>query len=140
MTSVSQRRKVLIVEDEPSIQSLLHNLIEKLGCENTAATNGQQALAMISRKEFDAVLLDLRCSNLRPEEVVTGIHEIRPSLVGRILVITGEVSDAKTLDLIERHFLLPIPYSRLLQDLVGRLRALLRIVPSPNRREIPNRQ
>lgn len=133
MITVSQRRKVLIIEDEPSIRNLLHHLVEKLGCENAAVTDGQQALAMISRKEFDAVLLDLRCSNLQPDDVVAGIHGMRPSLIGRILVITGEVSDAKTLDLIDRHFLLPIPHTRLLQDLVSRLRVLLRIAPSPNR-------
>jgi DNA-binding response OmpR family regulator len=139
MTSVSQRRKVLIIEDEPSIRKLLHALVEKLGCENAVATDGQQALAMISRKEFDAVLLDLRCSSLQPDNVVAEIYEMRPSLIGRILVITGEVSDAKTLDLIERHFLLEVPHTRLLQDLVARLRVLLRLAPSPNRAAIPNR-
>lgn len=128
--SVSQRRRVLTIEDKPSIGDLLHTVIENIGCENTVAVNGPQALAAISRKEFDAVLLDLRCSSLQAEEVVAGIYDIRPSLVGRILVITGEVSDQETLDLIERHFLLPMPYKRVLQDLASRLRALLRIVPS----------
>lgn len=132
MSASAQRRKVLIVEDEPSIRNILSSLVAGLGCDGDIANSGQQALAMIMREKFDAVLLDLRCPNLPAEEVVSQIQEIRPSLIGRVLVITGEVADAKTMELIERYFLLQVPRNRLLQDLRGWLRALLRIAPSPN--------
>ncbi|MEJ2008661.1 MAG: hypothetical protein P8Z30_10990 [Acidobacteriota bacterium] len=132
MTSASQNRKVLLIEGEPAASDLLRVLMDKLGCRGELAANGQQALAMVDRKDYDAVLLDLRSSNLPPEDVVSGIHEIRPSLIGRVLVITGEVDDRDTLDLVERYFLLQIRRSRLINDLVGRLRALLRIAPSPS--------
>ena len=123
-------RKVLLIESEPVARDVLRLLMKKLGCEGEVATDGQQALSMVSRNDFDAVLLDLRSSALPPEEVVAGIHDIRPSLVGRVLVITGEVDDSATLDLVERYFLLQIRRSRLINDLVGRLRALLRISPA----------
>lgn len=129
----SKGRKVLLVEGEPVAREVLRVLVKNLGCEGEVAADGQQALAMVSSEDFDAVLLDLRSSSLPPEEVVSGIHDIRPSLVGRVLVITGEVDDRLTLDLIERYFLLRVRYSRVLFDLVGRLRALLRIAPSPSR-------
>lgn len=132
MITTAQDRKILLVEGEQGAGELIHALLRKLGCEGEVVADGQQALAMVSRNDFDAVLLDLRSSNLPPEEVVSGIHEIRPSLVGRVLVITGEVDDHETLDLVERYFLLEIPQSHLIQDLVGRLRALLRIAPSPS--------
>lgn len=128
----SKCRKVLLVEGEPVSRELLRVLVRNLGCEGEVAADGRQALAMVSLEDFDAVLLDLRSSSLPPEEVVSGIHDMRPSLVGRVLVITGEVDDHATLDLIERYFLLRIRQSRLLFDVVGRLRALLRIAPSPS--------
>jgi DNA-binding response OmpR family regulator len=131
MAAASQDRRVLLIEGEPSVGEVLRVLLNKLGCRGEVAVNGQQALAMVSRNDFDAVLLDLRSSSLPPEEVVSGIHDIRPSLVGRVLVITGEVDDHQTLELVERYFLLQIPRSRLINDLVGRLRALLRIAPLP---------
>jgi len=132
MTSGPQDRKVLLVEGEAAASDLLRVLVNKLGCRGELVTNGQQALAMVNRRDYDAVLLDLRSSTLPPEDVVSGIHEIRPSLIGRVLVITGEVDDRETLDLVERYFLLQIRRSRLINDLVGRLRALLRIAPSPS--------
>lgn len=132
MKTSSKDRKVLLIEGEPVARELLRVLIKNLGCHGEVAADGQQALAMVSSEDFDAVLLDLRSSSLPPEEVVAGIHDIRPSLVGRVLVITGEVDDHSTLDLIERFFLLRIRQSRVISDLVGRLRALLQIAPSPS--------
>jgi len=132
-TTNAKDRKVLLIEGEPASGEVLRSLLQKMGCQEELAADGQQALAMVSSGDFDAVLLDLRSSNLPPEEVVAGIHDIRPSLVGRVLVITGEVDDGETLDLVERYFLLQIRQNRLFKDLVGRLRALLRISPSPSR-------
>lgn len=132
MKTGSKVRKVLLIEGEPVARELLRVLVKNLGCQGQVAVDGQQALSMVSSEDFDAVLLDLRSSSLPPEEVVSGIHDIRPSLVGRVLVITGEVDDHSTLELIERYFLLRVRQSRVLSDLVGRLRALLGIAPSPS--------
>ena len=85
-------RKVLIIEDEPSVRNTLYSLLASLGFDGDAAHSAQQALAMVSREQFDAVLIDLRCSDALTEEVVSGIHRIRPSLIGHALVVTGEVA------------------------------------------------
>ena len=132
MKNSSYHRKVLLIESEPVARDALRVLINDLGCQGEVADDGHEALALIRRKDFDAVLLDLRSSSLPPEEVVSGIHDIRPSLVGRVLVITCEVADSSTLELIERYFLLQIRQSRLTFDLAGRLRALLRLCPVPS--------
>lgn len=129
MKSSSHNRKVLFIEHEPVVRSLLSVLLSELGCKGEVAANGQQALAMLRQRDFDAVLLDLRSSDTSPEEVVSGIHEIQPSLIGRVLVITAEVDERETLDLVERYFLLKIPRKRLAENLAGCLRALLCIPP-----------
>ncbi|MFB3923979.1 MAG: response regulator [Terriglobia bacterium] len=125
------QRKVLIIEDEPSIRNALFVLLAGLGCEGDVAYTGQQALAMISREKFDAVLLDLRCSNAPAEEVVSQITELRPNLVGRVLVITGEVTDEQTMDLLSRHLLPSVPRNRLMPELWGQLRGILDINHKP---------
>ena len=130
MKAAIKDRKVLLIEDEPVAREILRVLVNNLGCEGEVASDGREALAMVRRKGFDAVLLDLRSSALPPEDVVSGIHDMRPSLMGRVLVITGEVDDLQTFELVERYFLLQIRRSRLFNDLVGRLRALLRIAPT----------
>ena len=131
MRSGSKARKILLVQNEPATRDVLRVLVNNLGCQGEVAVDGPQALAMVGSQEFDAVLLDLRSSALPLEEVVSGIHDIRPALVGRVLVITGEVDDETTFDLIERYFLLQVRQSQLIFNLAGRLRALLQIAPMP---------
>ena len=93
------RRKVLIVEDDSAIQKLLMALLA-LGGEVPRVS--EQSLAKISRELFDSVILDLRCSGTPPADARSGVQEIRPTLVGRVLVITGQVGDPDTLESIAR--------------------------------------
>ena len=87
MASIAPRRKILILEDEPSMRNVLYVLLAGLGYDGEAASDARQALAKVSRDQFDAVLLDLRSSQLPLEEMVGAITELRPNLVGRVLVI-----------------------------------------------------
>lgn len=118
------RRKVLIVEDDLSISNLLYVLLEGLNYDGEVAMGGRQALAMIERDSFDAILLDLRYSNLSAKQWVSRIAEIQPSLLDRVLVITGEVADPNVVDLLERHCLPHVPQNRLMEDLHQRLLSL----------------
>ena len=131
MSPQAPRRKVLIVEDEPSIRNVLYVLLAGLGCDGDVASGGKMALSMIRQESFDAVLLDLRCSQLPAEEMVAQIKELRPNLVGRVLVITGEVTDPRTLEVIERNCLPHVPRNRVIEELWERLRNLLGLSRSP---------
>ena len=125
LPSTSSRRKVLIIEDEPSIRNVLYVLLAGLGCDGDVAHDTQKALSMIRKDRFDAVLLDLRAAHLPPEEMVSAIAELRPSLLGRVLVITGELSDPDTLAILERCAVPHVPRSRVARDLWGHMQTLL---------------
>jgi two-component system response regulator PilR (NtrC family) len=131
VTPLPARRKVLVVEDEPSIRNVLYVLLAGLGCDGDVASDSERALTMIREDRFDAVLLDLRSSRLPPEEFVSAITELRPSLLGRVLVITGEVSDTKTLEMLERRALPHVPRSRVKSDLWRTMRLVLGMNPVP---------
>jgi DNA-binding response OmpR family regulator len=126
------QRKILILEEDPSLRNALLTLLAGIGCEADVVYSGNQAIEIIRNEKFDAVLLDLRCAHSQAEEVVPSIHSLRPSLVSNVLVITGDVVDAKTLDLIERYFLLHVSGHRPVQDMVATLRVLLHLPPALN--------
>ena len=117
MAAIPSRRKVLIIEDEPSIRNVLYVLLAGVGCDGDVAHDTDQALSMIRKDQFDAVLLDLRSAHLPPEQMVSAITELRPSLVGRVLVITGEVSDPGTLEMLKRYAMPHVPRSRITSEL-----------------------
>jgi CheY-like chemotaxis protein len=123
------QRKVLMLEEEPSLRNALLTLLAGLGCETDLADSGKQAIDIIRNEKFDAVLLDLRCPHAQAEEVVSWIQWLQPTLLSNVLVITGDVADVKTLDLIERYLLLPVSGNRPAQDIMANLRVLLHLPP-----------
>jgi DNA-binding NtrC family response regulator len=130
VSSNPTRRKVLIIEDEPSIRNILYVLLAGLGCDGDAANDSRQAMSKLRNERFDAVLLDLRSAHLPPEEMVASITELRPSLVGRVLVIVGEVTDPATLEMLARCAVPHIKRSHMTADLWGRLCTLPGFAPS----------
>lgn len=127
-----QHRRVLIIEDDASVRNALLTLLAGLGCETDVAYTGKQAIEIIRSEKFDAVLLDLRCAHTEVEEVVPTIHSLRPSLLANVLVITGDVADAKTIDLIERYLLLHVPGNRPVREMASMLRVMMQLPPVPN--------
>ena len=51
--------KILVVEDEPSLQKLLEYQLKRIGHEIVLAPDGQQALELIKSGRPDLVLLDV---------------------------------------------------------------------------------
>ena len=125
-------RTVLIIEDEPSIRNVLCVLLAAMRCEGDIVPTASQALAIIEKQDFDAVLLDLRCSEMPATETVSALKNLRPSLVGKVLVITGDVSDPQTMEMIRKNHWPYIPRHRVMQELWERLRSLLGFLPSPS--------
>jgi two-component system phosphate regulon response regulator PhoB len=61
--------KILIVEDDPDIQELLHFNLEKAGCQTLRSENGEQALQMAHKHLPDLVLLDILLPGMSGLEV-----------------------------------------------------------------------
>ena len=53
------KKKILIVDDEPTVQHLLKNLLEKEGFELSVAANGREGLAVLREQHFDLIILDI---------------------------------------------------------------------------------
>lgn len=52
-------KRVLVVDDEQSIQELLQNLLEEEGYEVETAGNGREGLDRLAQSRFDLVLCDV---------------------------------------------------------------------------------
>ena len=50
---------ILIVEDDPPTQMLLETLMQRSGYDYVSAGNGAEAIDLLSKREFTAVILDL---------------------------------------------------------------------------------
>lgn len=87
MTQLNHR--VLVVEDDPSVRSLLRVLLEGEGYEVLLATDGLQGLLQIELQHPDAVVLDLMMPNVSGDRVLREIREDPRLRQVPVLVVSG---------------------------------------------------
>lgn len=80
-------KSVLIVDDEKSIRLTLAMALEKLEVPVDQAENGEEALAMLAKKPYGLMLLDLRMPGVDGMEVLRRVSNVRPEL--RVVIITA---------------------------------------------------
>lgn len=68
-------KKVLIVDDEPSIVTLLTFNLEKEGYVVTAATDGNKGLELALTKEFDFIILDIMLPGIDGIEITKKLRQ-----------------------------------------------------------------
>jgi DNA-binding response OmpR family regulator len=92
---VTERRKrVLIVDDESSMVSVLQRHVSNAGYEFASATNGQEALEKMQQEVPDLVLLDLVMPGLNGFETCRRIRENEQTKKIPVLIITALRSES----------------------------------------------
>lgn len=79
--------RILIIEDDRTINGLLRNIIEKSGYAADSAYNGADGLAMGLRLEYSLILLDLMLPEKSGEEIM---RELRRTRETPIIVLSAK--------------------------------------------------
>lgn len=116
--------KVLVVEDELSMQKALYKGLKNYGYAVDAAGDGDEALELIEVNPYDIVVLDLNLPKIDGIEVLKEIRKTKKDLRVLILSARSEVEDKITgLDMGANDYLSK-PFH--FKELEARIRALLR--------------
>ena len=91
--------KILIVEDDLSIQALLHDFIQEAGHSVTLASDGVEALAKYSEQDFDLVLLDIMLPKIDGYGVCEVIRQKSDVPIIMLTALDGEENQIRGLDL-----------------------------------------
>lgn len=105
--------KILIVEDDLSIQALLHDFIEEAGHSVVLAADGVEALAKYSEQPFDLILLDIMLPKIDGYGVCEVIRQKSDVPIIMLTALDGEENQIRGLDLqaddyITKPFSMPI--------------------------------
>ncbi|MFZ5516033.1 MAG: sigma-54-dependent transcriptional regulator [Candidatus Zhuqueibacterota bacterium] len=92
--------KILVVDDEPEIVTLLEGIISKRGFSVSTATNGEMALKKLHRENYHIILTDLKMPKLDGIELLTRIKENSPET--EVIVFTGHGSIETAVDALKK--------------------------------------
>lgn len=82
-------RAVLIIEDDVPTQLLLTAIVSRNGLQATIASDGCEALELLSARDYDLILLDLQLPLIHGSVVLRELATSRPHLLERIVVVTA---------------------------------------------------
>lgn len=82
-----EKRRVLIIEDDEEMRSLLKDFFEEEGFEASLIGDCSAALRILVRETFDIVITDIRIPGLTGLDILPGIRKIQPET--SIIVITA---------------------------------------------------
>ena len=84
---MSQKARILILDDEPIVGDRLKPALEKAGYDVETQTDSQAAIDKLARTRYDVLITDLKMSGPSGLDVLRFVKEHTPST--RVIVITG---------------------------------------------------
>ena len=93
-----EARSFLLVDDEPSIRTALSIFLRQHGHAVHSVESGQEALALLERRRYDGIFLDVRMPDISGIDLYGELRRRDPLQAGRVVFSTGDVDAAVTRD------------------------------------------
>jgi two-component system, NtrC family, nitrogen regulation response regulator NtrX len=84
------RAAILVVDDEKGVQSSLQGILDDVGFDAHGVSSGEEALELVSKKEFSVVLLDVWLPGMDGLQTLEQIRKISP--LTTVIMISGHGS------------------------------------------------
>jgi two-component system NtrC family sensor kinase len=88
------RGTALIVDDEPEVGRLLSEMLDAQAFDCDVVGSGAAAQALLERRDYDAILCDVRMPGIDGPALYSWLNDHRPHLAARIAFVTGDTLGA----------------------------------------------
>lgn len=88
----------LVVDDSMLIRYSVSRYLESHGFKVEAATNGEEALAVLSREKVDLIVTDMRMPKMSGTEFITALKSTAETSQVPIVVVTGKANGSAEAD------------------------------------------
>ena len=79
--------RILIIEDDEEMKSLLKDILEEEGYKTESVSNGSEGLQELAKEPFDLVITDIRMPGLTGLDILPIIKKLQPH--ASVIVITA---------------------------------------------------
>ena len=93
---MKELKKVLVVDDEPSLRELMTVILSEKGYTVFSAENGVRGLIQFEKEKPDLVIADIIMPDMEGIELIRTLHKKNRELP--IIVVSGDVLGRKFLD------------------------------------------
>lgn len=97
----SQKKRILVVEDEVSTGNLCRRVLGFAGLEVDVAVDGEKAQQMIQKQEYALFLIDLRLPVLSGRELYGWLKDTYPSSATKVIFMTGSTANEATAEFLK---------------------------------------
>lgn len=87
---MSDKVKILVVEDEMPVALMMTFLLTRVGYDVTTARNGQEGLELATRQKFDLITLDMDLPDIKGIEICRELKQRHISRNTPIIFVTGQ--------------------------------------------------
>lgn len=84
---VPRKKRILVIEDDAEMRSLLKDFIEGEEFEVNTAYDGSEAFRKLAKENFDLIITDIRMPGLSGLDILPGLKKLQPQSL--IIVITA---------------------------------------------------
>ena len=113
------QKKILIIDDEPEVATLLKLRLEAQGYEVLTATDGQDGMDKIKKDKPDLVLLDVAMPKMDGYTFLQEFKKVTDLKETPVIVLTakGEMKDIFTMEGIQDYIVKPFDAVKLLEKI-----------------------
>jgi CheY-like chemotaxis protein len=86
---MSEKRLILIADDDPDIVTLIRDLLEFEGFQTVSAYEGVRAIEIVHKRKPDLILLDLQMPAGTGQSVLENIRTVPDTKKIPVIVLTG---------------------------------------------------
>lgn len=98
--SHDQGLEVLVVDDNPSLRSVMRRYLERRGHRVREACDGREALDLLGEQSFDRVVVDIRMPGTDGPTFFRTLDSVAPDMRDRTIFMTGGFMEASVEDFI----------------------------------------
>ena len=84
------KRRVLVVDDDPTVRGMVRSVLEHVGYEVTAARDGFEAINRLAADDYDMVLLDAAMPKLSGLAVVGQLQKENSAILAHTYLLTTD--------------------------------------------------
>jgi DNA-binding NtrC family response regulator len=85
--TMSVKNRILVVDDEEALRTVLSSELEGEGYNVAMAADGEEAITILNSRDFDLILLDIKMPNVDGFEVLKHVKQNKPAT--KVIMLTG---------------------------------------------------